>query len=53
MLHGMVDTNVHYQDIVRLAQRWKTNWELASYPVEIHGFVRQDSWTDEYRHRCC
>lgn len=53
MLHGMVDTNVHYQDIVRLAQRLielgKTNWELASYPVENHGFVRPDSWTDEYR----
>jgi dipeptidyl aminopeptidase/acylaminoacyl peptidase len=53
MLHGMVDTNVHYQDIVRLTQRLielgKTNWELASYPVESHGFVRPDSWTDEYR----
>jgi dipeptidyl aminopeptidase/acylaminoacyl peptidase len=49
----MVDTNVHYQDIVRLTQRLielgKTNWELASYPVENHGFVRPDSWTDEYR----
>ena len=53
MLHGMVDTNVHYQDIVRLTQRLielgKTNWELASYPVENHGFSRPDSWTDEYR----
>jgi dipeptidyl aminopeptidase/acylaminoacyl peptidase len=53
MLHGMVDTNVHYQDIVRLTQRLielgKTGWELASYPVENHGFVRPDSWTDEYR----
>lgn len=53
MAHGMVDTNVHYQDIVRLAQRLielgKTRWELASYPVENHGFVRPDSWTDEYR----
>jgi dipeptidyl aminopeptidase/acylaminoacyl peptidase len=53
MLHGMVDTNVHYQDIVRLTQRLielgKPGWELASYPVENHGFVRPDSWTDEYR----
>jgi dipeptidyl aminopeptidase/acylaminoacyl peptidase len=53
MAHGMVDTNVHYQDIVRLAQRLielgKTRWELASYPVENHGFVRPDSWADEYR----
>ncbi|NOT09535.1 MAG: prolyl oligopeptidase family serine peptidase [Gemmatimonadales bacterium] len=53
MLHGMVDVNVHFQDIVRLQQRLielgKTNWELAAYPLEDHGFVRPDSWTDEYR----
>jgi dipeptidyl aminopeptidase/acylaminoacyl peptidase len=53
MAHGMVDTNVNFQDIVRLTQRLielgKTNWELAVYPVESHGFVRPDSWTDEYR----
>jgi len=53
MLHGMVDVNVHYQDIVRLQQRLielgKTDWELASYPVEDHAFVRPSSWTDEYR----
>lgn len=52
MAHGMVDTNVNYQDIVRLTQRLielgKTDWELASYPVEDHGFVRPSSWTDEY-----
>ena len=51
--HGMVDVNVHYQDVVRLTQRLielgKTNWELASYPVEDHGFTRPSSWTDEYR----
>jgi dipeptidyl aminopeptidase/acylaminoacyl peptidase len=51
--HGMVDVNVHYQDVVRLTQRLielgKTGWELASYPVEDHGFVRPSSWTDEYR----
>ena len=53
MAHGMVDVNVHFQDIVRLSQRLielgKTDWELAVYPVEDHGFVRADSWTDEYR----
>ena len=52
MAHGMVDVNVHYQDIVRLQQRLielgKPDWELASYPVEDHGFVRPSSWTDEY-----
>ena len=52
MAHGMVDVNVHYQDIVRLEQRLielgKRDWTLASYPVEDHGFVRPSSWTDEY-----
>jgi dipeptidyl aminopeptidase/acylaminoacyl peptidase len=51
--HGMVDTNVHFQDSVRLAQRLielrKTNWELAPYPVENHGFVESTSWADEYK----
>jgi dipeptidyl aminopeptidase/acylaminoacyl peptidase len=51
--HGMVDTNVHFQDTVRLVQRLielgKENWELAVYPVENHAFERASSWTDEYR----
>lgn len=51
--HGMVDTNVHFQDVVRLAQRLielgKDRWEMAVYPVEDHGFERPDSWADEYR----
>jgi dipeptidyl aminopeptidase/acylaminoacyl peptidase len=50
--HGMIDTNVHFQDVVRLAERLielgKPNWEMAVYPAEDHGFVRPDSWTDEY-----
>jgi dipeptidyl aminopeptidase/acylaminoacyl peptidase len=53
ILHGMVDTNVHFSDVVRLTQRLielgKTDWELAVYPVEDHGFVEPSSWTDEYR----
>lgn len=53
MCHGMVDENVHFQDIVRLNQRLielgKNNWELAVYPVEDHGFVEPSSWTDEYK----
>ena len=52
MLHGMVDVNVHFSDIVRLTQRLielgKKNWALQPYPVEDHAFVRPDSWTDEY-----
>jgi dipeptidyl aminopeptidase/acylaminoacyl peptidase len=51
--HGMVDTNVHFQDSVRLAQRLielrKTDWELAAYPVENHGFIEPTSWADEYK----
>ncbi|MFC3198519.1 prolyl oligopeptidase family serine peptidase [Parapedobacter deserti] len=53
MCHGMVDVNVHFQDIVRLSQRLielgKDNWELAVYPVEDHGFLEPSSWTDEYK----
>jgi dipeptidyl aminopeptidase/acylaminoacyl peptidase len=52
MAHGMVDQNVNFQDIVRLSQRLielhKSNWELAPYPVEDHGFIQPSSWTDEY-----
>lgn len=51
--HGMVDTNVHFQDSVRLVQRLielrKENWELAVYPVEDHSFVQPTSWADEYK----
>jgi dipeptidyl aminopeptidase/acylaminoacyl peptidase len=51
--HGMVDDNVNFQDTARLVQRLielgKENWQVAIYPVERHGFVRNDSWTDEYR----
>ncbi|HXW07193.1 MAG TPA: prolyl oligopeptidase family serine peptidase [Vicinamibacterales bacterium] len=51
--HGMVDTNVHFQDSVRLVQRLielrKENWELAVYPVENHAFSEQTSWADEYK----
>ncbi|MFZ9386658.1 MAG: prolyl oligopeptidase family serine peptidase [Chitinophagaceae bacterium] len=51
--HGMMDLNVHYQDAVKLTQRLielgKENWELASYPLEEHGFTEPSSWRDEYR----
>jgi dipeptidyl aminopeptidase/acylaminoacyl peptidase len=51
--HGLVDTNVHAQDTIRLAQRLielrKENWEVALYPVENHGFRHASSWYDEYR----
>jgi len=51
--HGMVDTNVNFQDSVRLVQRLielrKENWEIAVFPVEDHGFVEPTSWADEYK----
>jgi dipeptidyl aminopeptidase/acylaminoacyl peptidase len=51
--HGMVDTNVNFQDTVRLVEKLielrKTNWEVAPYPVEDHGFEREESWADEYK----
>ncbi|MEO6348593.1 MAG: prolyl oligopeptidase family serine peptidase, partial [Aquaticitalea sp.] len=53
MLHGMIDTNVNFQDIVRLNQRLielkKENWELAIFPLEDHSFIESSSWSDEYR----
>lgn len=52
ILHGMIDTNVHFQDVVRLAQRLielrKDTWEFAVFPLEDHGFVEPTSWADEY-----
>jgi dipeptidyl aminopeptidase/acylaminoacyl peptidase len=53
ILHGMVDTNVFFQDSVRLVQRLielrKENWSIAPYPVENHGFTEETSWADEYK----
>ena len=51
--HGMIDRNVQFQDVARLAQRLielrKNNWEVALYPLEGHGFREPTSWADEYR----
>jgi len=53
MLHGVIDRNVQFQDIVRLNQKLielkKENWELAIFPLEDHGFVEASSWAEEYR----
>jgi dipeptidyl aminopeptidase/acylaminoacyl peptidase len=53
MCHGMLDDNVHFQDVVRLSQRLidlgKDNWELAVYPMERHSFREPESWIDEYK----
>ena len=51
--HGIIDTNVNFQDAVKLSQRLielgKDNWEIIGYPMEDHGFVEPSSWTDEYK----
>ncbi|PIX09858.1 MAG: S9 family peptidase, partial [Flavobacteriaceae bacterium CG_4_8_14_3_um_filter_34_10] len=51
--HGIVDENVHFQDVMRLSQRLieleKNNWEMAIYPAEDHGFIEPSSWIDEYK----
>ncbi|MBD9370613.1 S9 family peptidase [Xanthomonas sp. XNM01] len=51
--HGMMDDNVFFRDSVVLSQRLielhKDNWELAAYPLERHGYVRADSWLDQYK----
>jgi dipeptidyl aminopeptidase/acylaminoacyl peptidase len=53
MAAGILDDNVFYQDVVRLAQRLielrKHNWELASYPLERHAYQHPESWYDQYR----
>lgn len=53
ILHGMHDRNVHYQDTIRLAQHLielkKTGWELATMPVEDHGFRSEPSRLDSNR----
>ena len=53
ILHGMIDDNVHYQDVVQLTERLielhKTNWDITPYPVERHDFKHAYSWQDEYR----
>lgn len=53
ILHGMSDDNVHVQDSVQLMEKLvrlgKTQYfEAMLYPSENHGFVRPESWADEY-----
>ncbi|MBK9165091.1 MAG: alpha/beta fold hydrolase [Acidobacteria bacterium] len=53
ILHGMADDNVHVQDSVQMIEQLirlgKTQYfEAMLYPSENHGFVRPESWADEY-----
>ncbi len=49
----MVDSNVFFEDSVRLMQRLieleKKDVEIAIFPVESHGFKQPSSWLHEYR----
>lgn len=51
--HGVVDSNVHFQDTMRLVQRLielkKTGWDLVTYPVEGHGWRTEESRLDSFR----
>ena len=53
ILHGLSDDNVHVQDSMQMVEKLirlgKTQYfEAMLYPSENHGFVRPESWTDEY-----
>jgi len=53
ILHGLADDNVHAQDSIQLIEKLirlqKTEFfEAMVYPSENHGFVRAESWADEY-----
>ena len=53
ILHGEADDNVHVQDSMQLVEKLirlgKTPYfEVMFYPSENHGFVRPESWIDEY-----
>jgi dipeptidyl aminopeptidase/acylaminoacyl peptidase len=53
ILHGESDDNVHVQDSMQLVEKLvrlgKTQYfDVMFYPSENHGFVRPESWTDEY-----
>jgi len=53
ILHGISDDNVHVQDSMQMMEKLirlgKTQYfEAMLYPSENHGFVRPESWTDEY-----
>ena len=40
--HGL---SVHFG----LIELHKDNWSIAPYPLERHGYVRADSWLDQYK----
>lgn len=52
IVHGMVDSNVLFQDAVQLTEKLIQEgkpFEEIFYPQEDHGFVRDESWIDALR----
>ena len=53
LLHGLIDSNVGFQDAVhyieRLIQTGNEDFEMMMYPTERHSFRDEDAWYDEYR----
>ncbi|MDR9419000.1 prolyl oligopeptidase family serine peptidase [Gracilimonas sp.] len=53
LLHGLIDSNVGFQDAVhyieRLVQSGNEEFEMMMYPTERHSFRDEDAWYDEYR----
>jgi len=49
LIHGMVDSNVLFQDTVQLTEKLIQEgrpFEEIFYPEEDHGFVRDETWID-------
>jgi dipeptidyl aminopeptidase/acylaminoacyl peptidase len=52
LVHSVIDDNVHFQDAVRLVQRFielEREFEVMYYPVERHNFAYEPSRLDYYR----
>lgn len=52
IIHGMVDSNVLFQDAVQLTEKLiheGKNFEHFYYPQEDHGFVRDETLQDAFR----
>ncbi len=52
IVHGMVDSNVLFQDAVQLTEKLiqeGKDFEHFYYPEEDHGFVRDETWMDALR----
>jgi dipeptidyl aminopeptidase/acylaminoacyl peptidase len=52
LIHGMLDDNVFFQDMVQLTQKLielGKDFEVMIYPKEAHSFYLQSSWLDSYK----